>query len=336
MSYGFTFDDIKDLSGKVAIVTGGNSGLGEVIARELARKHAKVYIAARSPARAEQAIARIKAALSDVDGLDDNLLFLELDLETMKGSVAAAKFFMKLESRLDILVANAGLGATKSELTPDGYERNFGVNHLGHFAFITTLLPLIEKTATEHPESDIRIVLQSSTIHYRATKIDYSDVTKTYKSSWSALTLQEMMGRYARSKLANVYLSRELSERLKDYKNIYVNACHPGLVYTHIFDLSTSPLPSWMQYIGSRHAWLCGVPLDDGVKTALFLATDKRVVTENIKKVFMYPGPQTPLAGFFYCSSVFPKPLNSIGSDDEEARKLWEFSEQALAKATAS
>ncbi|KAK9332779.1 hypothetical protein V1520DRAFT_334293 [Lipomyces starkeyi] len=323
-TFNFTFDDIPNLEGKVAIVTGGNSGLGEVIGRELARKGCKVYIASRSQSRAEAAIARIKNSI----GKDMNLLFLELDLETMKGAVAAAKFFMKRETRLDILVANAGLGGIKSELTPDGYERNFG--HLGHFAFVTTLLPLIFKTADDNAESDVRIVLMSSKSYEQAYPIDFENVRATYRSSFAFFTLQEMLQRYARSKLANLYFMRELADLVKDRKNIYVNASHPGLVYTNIFDLSTSPLPWYMRFLGEFHAKWFGSSVNDGAKTALFLAADTRVIKEDIKGILMYPGPTN---GFVYFSNIYIRKINELGMDVERRKQLWRFSEAALEKA---
>lgn len=210
------------------------------------------------------------------------------------------------------------------------------MNHLGHFAFLTTLLPLIERTAAANPKSDVRIVIQSSQSFYNASKIDYQDLTKTYSSSWGFLTLREMLGRYARSKLANIYFMRELAKRTNDIPNLYVNASHPGLVYTNIFDLSTSPLPRYMQIIGEYQAWLFGIPVDDGAKTALFLASDKRVIKDGLKRIFLYPAPQGPLGGYVYFNGVYPRALNSLGEDGDEASKLWEFSEQALAKALNS
>ncbi|KAK9492886.1 hypothetical protein V1508DRAFT_417268 [Lipomyces doorenjongii] len=325
-TFNFTFGDIRNLEGKVAIVTGGNSGLGEVISRELARKGCKVYIASRSQSRAEAAIARIKKSI----GNDENLLFLELDLETMKGAVAAAKFFMKQETRLDILVANAGLGGIKSELTPEGYERNFGVNHLGHFAFVTTLLPLIFKTADDNAESDVRIVLMSSKSYEQARPIDFEDVRATYHSSFAFYTLHEMLQRYARSKLANLYFMRELADLVKDRKNIYINASHPGLVYTNIFDLSTSPLPWYMRFLGELHAKWFGINVNDGAKTALFLAADTRVIKEGIRGVLMYPGPTN---GFMYFSNIYIRKINELGMNVDCRKQLWQFSEAALEKA---
>ncbi|KAK9459160.1 uncharacterized protein V1516DRAFT_559670 [Lipomyces oligophaga] len=331
-TYQFTFDDIPDLSGKIAIVTGGNSGLGEVIARELARKNAKVYIAARSQARVTAAIARIKQAI----GTDENLHYLETDLETMASAAQSATYFTKLETKLDILVANAGLGAIKSELTPDGYERNFGINHLGHFAFVMTLLPLLKLTAVQDPTSEVRIVIQSSQSYQQACLIDYEDLTKTYKSIWHPLTLREMLGRYARSKLCNIYFMLELADRLKDIPNIYVNATHPGLVYTHIFDLSTSPLPYYMQRIGEWHAWLCGIPVDHGAKTVLFCAASKQIIDDDLKAKFLYPAPQGPFGGFVYFSGVYPRELTALGANRDESKKLWEFSERALSSALSN
>ncbi|KAK9238230.1 hypothetical protein V1525DRAFT_375583 [Lipomyces kononenkoae] len=327
--FNFTFNDIPDLEGKVAIVTGGNSGLGEVISRELARKGCKVYIASRSQARAEAAMARIKTSI----GTDEKLTFLELDLERMGGAVAAAKSFMKLESRLDILVANAGLGGIKSELTPDGYERTFGVNHLGHFAFVTTLLPLVIKTADDNAESQVRIVIMSSKAYEQAHPIDLENVRTTYHSKFAFSTLRDLLQRYARSKLANLYFMRELADLVKDRKNIYVNASHPGLVYTNIFNLSTSPLPWYMRYIGELHAKWFGINVNDGAKTALFLAADRRVIENDIKGALMYPGPTN---GFVYYSNIYIREINKLGMDVQSREKLWQFSEAALAKALQS
>ncbi|KAK9369571.1 hypothetical protein V1509DRAFT_619865 [Lipomyces kononenkoae] len=327
--FNFTFNDIPNLEGKVAIVTGGNSGLGEVVSRELACKGCKVYIASRSRTRAEAAIARIKTSI----GTDENLVFFELDLETMRGAVAAAESFLKLESRLDILVANAGLGGIKSELTPDGFERTFGVNHLGHFAFVTTVLPLVIRTADDNVDSQVRIVIMTSKSYEKSSPIDFEDVKTTYHSKFAFFTLQDLLRRYARSKLANIYFMRELADLVKERKNIYVNACHPGLVYTNIFDLSTSPLPWYMRYIGERQAKWFGVNVNDGAKPALFLAADRRVIENDVKGALIYPGPTD---GFIYFSNIYIRKINQLGMDVQSRKKLWQFSENALKKALES
>ncbi|KAK9469954.1 hypothetical protein V1512DRAFT_200453 [Lipomyces arxii] len=320
---GFELDDIPQLNGKVAIVTGGNSGIGEVISRELARRGCKVYIAGRSQSRIEAAIARIKAAI----GMDENLFALDLDLETMKGAVASAKHFMKLENRLDILMANAGLVALESELTPEGYEKTFC--HLGHFAFVTTLLPLIEQTADDYPESDVRIVVTSSRSYASAKKIDYDDVKKAFNGSGHLSMLFNMLGRYARSKLCNIYFAKELAEILASRKNVYVNAMHPGVIPTNIFNLTNSPLPRYLQAIGTWQAKVIGLNVDDGSKTGLFLATSPLVISKDFRGEMIYPGPW----GLVYYRYVYKHNLNDLALNVDEQKHLWSFSENALEEA---
>ncbi|KAK9450825.1 uncharacterized protein V1518DRAFT_411801 [Limtongia smithiae] len=326
-SYGFTFDDIPDLEGKVAIVTGGNSGIGFVIARELARKKAKVYIAARSQSKAETAIAAIKEAT----GTDENVSFLELDLESMKSATASARFFAKLESRLDILIANAGVAGIRSELSPDGYERIFAINHLGHFAFITALLPLLIQTADENPTSDVRVVLQSSRSYEMAKPLDLAKVSDVYTGTFGPFIGLDILARYARSKLCNLYFALELAELVKDIKNIYVNACHPGLIWTPIFSLADSPLPSYISVIAEWQAWLFGLPVNDGAKAALYCATDKHVIENDTKGKFYYP-----FGGAFRYFYLYERDITKLGADVDARKELWQFSEQALAKSLAS
>ncbi|KAK9480339.1 hypothetical protein V1514DRAFT_276522 [Lipomyces japonicus] len=326
--YDFTFDNIPDLQGKTAIVTGGNSGIGEVISRELASKGAKVYIAGRSEIRVRNAIARIRTAVSTIDDDNEKLQYLPVDFESQKNAVQAAKLFAKLEPKVDIIVANAGVAGIKSELTAEGWERTFA--HLGHFAFVTTLLPLIRSSAEQAGDSEIRIVVTSSRSYERASPLELTALQDTFKGTFAPLVAYDLLSRYSRSKLANLYFARQLSLQLRELPNVYVNAHHPGLIATNIFHLENSPLPRWMQFVAYWQARLLGIPVDDGAKAALFLAADKRVVSDNINDKLIYPG---PVDGFLHYSYLYVKQYNALAQDLGAAAKLWEFSEHALGRA---
>ncbi|KAI9600180.1 hypothetical protein KEM48_000594 [Puccinia striiformis f. sp. tritici PST-130] len=154
----WTSEQIPDLNGRVAIVTGANSGIGYVTALELARHGAKTYLACRNPTRAQEAMEKIKALAPDAD-----LRFLKLDITSLNSAHSAAQEFVRLENRLDILVNNAGIFFTPYELSEDGIEIQL-CNATGHFAFTTALLDLLKRTSAE-PDSHVRVVNVSSVAH---------------------------------------------------------------------------------------------------------------------------------------------------------------------------
>ncbi|MEV0633822.1 oxidoreductase [Streptomyces sp. NPDC050619] len=210
---GWTEKDIPDQSGRVAVVTGANSGIGYVTARELARKGARVVLACRSEARGRAAGDRLAA---EVPGAE--LEFARLDL----GDLASVRAFAAAFSydHLDLLVNNAGVMALPYGTTADGFETQFGVNHLGHFALTGLLLPALLAT------SGARVVTLSSSVH-ALSNIDINDLNSERRyRSWVA---------YARSKTANLLFTHELARRLAAIRSgVVAAAAHPGYAATNL------------------------------------------------------------------------------------------------------
>lgn len=192
---GWNASDIPDQSGRTAVVTGANSGIGYVTARELARRGARVVLACRSEERGSRALGLLR---SEVPGAEAE--FMRLDLGDL-GSVRefAASYESEAHGGLDLLINNAGVMALPYRQTVDGFETQFGVNHLGHFALTGLLLPLLLRTP------GARIVTVSSGMHAVAN-IDIDDLNseRGYRR-WVA---------YSRSKTANLLFVHELARRL--------------------------------------------------------------------------------------------------------------------------
>ncbi|MDO8431571.1 MAG: oxidoreductase [Candidatus Binatus sp.] len=211
----WTADDLPDLSGKVIIVTGGNSGIGYEAALQFARKRARVVLGCRDLGKARAAVEQIKAASPDAS-IDS----MQLDLANLASVRGFADAFHLQHRALDVLCNNAGVMALPYRQTADGFEMQFGTNHLGHFALTGLLLDLI--LATENS----RVVNVSSGMH-RLGRIRFDDLQwKTGYRKWFA---------YGQSKLANLLFTFELQRRLEaaGSKTISV-ACHPGYAATNL------------------------------------------------------------------------------------------------------
>ena len=210
----FTDKDVPDQSGRVFFVTGANSGLGYHTAKLLAGRGARVLLGCRSEEKAELAMADIRAVYPEAD-----MRFIPLDLGDLKSIRDAAKLVAK-EPRLDVLVNNAGIMMPPREETADGFETQFGVNHLGTFALTGLLLDKLAEG--EAP----RVVITSSMAH-RSGRIDFDDINaEDSYSRW---------GRYAMSKLANLLHMYELDRRLRAADSpIIAVACHPGVADTEL------------------------------------------------------------------------------------------------------
>lgn len=207
---GWTARRIPDQSGRTAVVTGANSGLGYVTARELARRGARVVLACRSRPRGEQALERLLAEIPEADA---ELRQLDLaDLGSVRGFAAALP-----EEPLHLLVNNAGLMAVPYARTADGFEMQFGVNHLGHFA-LTGLL--MERLLA----GEARVVNVSSLLHALAN-LDLDDLnSERHYRRWTA---------YGRSKTANLLFTHELARRTRD-RGMVTAAAHPGYSSTEL------------------------------------------------------------------------------------------------------
>ncbi|KQV99031.1 oxidoreductase [Streptomyces sp. Root369] len=210
---GWNVKAIPDQSGRVAVVTGANSGIGYVTARELAGRGARVLLACRSEARGAGAGERLVA---EVPGAEVQFARLDLgDLSSVRQFAAAYPY-----DRLDLLINNAGVMALPYGTTADGFETQFGTNHLGHFALTGLLLP----TLLETPAA--RVVTVSSTAHALAN-IDIDDLNSERRyRRWVA---------YARSKTANLLFVHELARRLAAHgSDVVAAAAHPGYAATNL------------------------------------------------------------------------------------------------------
>ncbi len=212
----WTFDDIPDQTGRIAIVTGANTGIGYETARMLAKKGATVILACRNLDKGKEALERILA-----ESPSAKATLSSLDLSDLESVATFASAFSAKHDRLDLLINNAGVMVPPLGRTKQGFELQFGTNQLGHFALTARLLPLIERTANS------RIVVVSSSAQSFG-KIDFDDLNWEHRSynAWRA---------YSQSKLANMMFALELQRRLAAAgSRVLVTAAHPGWTATDL------------------------------------------------------------------------------------------------------
>lgn len=252
----FRSQDIPNLQDQVIIVTGGNVGLGYETIRQLSEHNpARIYLAARSRTKAEQAIADLKQGNPSFT----NIRFLQLDLASFDSVKAAAADFLAHESRLDILINNAGIMMTAEGLTTDGYEIQFGTNVLGPALFTQILLPTLRNTARLNPQT--RMVMLSSAAHSRAP----SDVYK-FDELRTTCPNRHTTDRYTTSKLANLHYAKALAERETEVKIIPV---HPGMVATNLHHASTG---TFLRPFLHAAVHLAATPVEKGALSQIFAA----------------------------------------------------------------
>jgi NAD(P)-dependent dehydrogenase (short-subunit alcohol dehydrogenase family) len=291
----WTAKDIPDQSGRLAVVTGANSGLGLVTARELARSGAAVVLAARNTPKGEQAAASINEAVPGAD-----VRVQELDLADL-GSVRS--FAETLDSdRLDLLINNAGLMAPPRRLTKDGFESQFGTNHLGHFALTGLLMPRL--LAASEP----RVVTVSSTAH-RAGQIDFDDLQRERKyNNWRA---------YGQSKLANLMFCFELQRRATEAGTSLTSmAAHPGYARTNLQFAAPTTRDKAVMAVTNL---LFAQSAEMGALPTLYAAT----FPDLPGGTFVGPGGLMEQRGH-------PKVVTAAGKayDEDTWRRLWEISEE--------
>lgn len=290
----WTAGDIPDQGGRVAIVTGANSGLGLVTSRELARAGARVVLTSRSAEKGRSAAARIA---SSVPGADVQPAVLDLaDLESVRAFAAGAP------DRVDLLINNAGVMAAPRRLTKDGFESQFATNHLGHFALTGLLLGRL--LAASAP----RIVTVSSTMH-RGGAIDFDDLQSERKySRWGA---------YSQSKLANLMFCFELQRRAVEADSALRSmAAHPGYAATNLQAAGTDRFyERWFMAIGNR---LFAQSAEMGALPTLYAAT----FPDLPGGTYVGPGGRSEQRGY-------PKVVSAAGKayDEQAWRRLWEVSE---------
>ncbi|MGH3633471.1 MAG: SDR family NAD(P)-dependent oxidoreductase [Mycobacterium sp.] len=202
--------DVGDQSGRIAIVTGANTGIGYHTAAVLAQHGAHVVLAVRDPEKGNAALARIVAAHPGAD-----VTLQELDLSSLDSVRSAADALRASYPRIDLLINNAGVMWTPKQVTADGFEMQFGTNHLGHFALTGLLLDHLL------PVRGSRVVTVSSMGHRIRASIHFDDL------QWERR--YDRVGAYGQSKLANLLFTYELQRRLADrQQNTVAVAAHPG------------------------------------------------------------------------------------------------------------
>ncbi|VDB91328.1 unnamed protein product [Peniophora sp. CBMAI 1063] len=218
----WSVDDIPDLTGKVAIVTGGNSGIGYETCKQLLAHNAKVYMAARDEGRARQAIEKLASETGK------EAFFLKLDLADMKAITSAAETFLAKEDALHILINNAGVMRCPIDwLTVDGYDMQFGCNVLGHHFFTQLLLPALI-SGTDRTGVKSRVVTVSSAASYMGPGVDFETFVDGRRRR---RTPSELL--YCQSKLGNAIVSREFARR---YGDKLVSICvNPGNLTTSLY-----------------------------------------------------------------------------------------------------
>ncbi|KAG7054313.1 daunorubicin C-13 ketoreductase [Colletotrichum scovillei] len=279
--------DMPNLEGKVVVVTGGNAGIGLSTVKYLALRGAKVYFTARSKAKADETRTVLTAENSAINA--GNLHWLPMDLADLKSVASAVEELKSKETRVDILINNAGLASGTTETMGPGWEWHMGVNHVGHFVFTNGVLPLL-KEATKQSGADVRIITLSSNVNYAMLPSNYgftfdsaSFLTKPvpyYPWQWryiiSRIFVVDMI-RYAVSKVANLLFAQEL-QRLLDEQGLPILSIsvHPGGVATP----GSKDIGNSLFSLVRSAAFLT---VDQGAITSVFAATAAEV-RENADK----------------------------------------------------
>jgi NAD(P)-dependent dehydrogenase (short-subunit alcohol dehydrogenase family) len=300
MANGWDVQDIPDQSGRVAIVTGANSGLGLVTARELARSGARVVLACRNLGKGHAAVDEVRAAVPGAQ-----LQLEELDLASLASVRGFSERFRASHDGLDLLVNNAGVMGTPRRRTADGFELQFGTNHLGHFALTTALLEAMEG------REDARVVTLSSTAH-KMGRINFDNLNgDRHYFRWNA---------YGQSKLANLLFALELDRRLRAAGSTVKSlAAHPGYAATN---LQSAGPPLFDRLVMVASTALIAQSDEMGALPTLYAATEPGLEGGT------YVGPDSFREQRGHPTIVQP---NGRARDPETARRLWEVSERLTA-----
>jgi len=293
--------EMADQSGRTVVVTGANSGIGFEASRAFAGAGAHVVMACRSTERGEGARDEVAAEYPGA-----SLTVRELDLADLDSVAAFADWFETEFDALHVLANNAGVMAIPRSETTDGFETQFGVNRLGHFALTGRLLGLLRRSTGES-----RVVTQSSGVHERG-EIDFTDLQRTESyDRWAA---------YAQSKLANVLFAYELHRRLRAASaSVTSVACHPGYADTSLQFRGPEADGSRLRLLAMKAAnAVFAQSAAKGAWPLLYAATDPRVDGGE----YVGPGGLLNMRGH-------PEPQASSDESYEEstARHLWAVSE---------
>ncbi|MBM5807171.1 MAG: SDR family NAD(P)-dependent oxidoreductase [Cyanobacteria bacterium M_surface_10_m2_179] len=293
----WTLADCPDQQGRTALITGANSGLGLETARALAARGARVLLACRSHAKAT-------ATCQELAAVGGELIPLELDLADLVSVQQAARTVRERWGALDLLINNAGVMAPPRQLSAQGLELQFAVNHLGHFALTQGLLPLMQQ------RPGARVVHVSSGASYFGS-IAFDDLQGERRyDAWAA---------YAQSKLANMITALELQRRLRDQgSGVLSLAAHPGLARTNLQPSSVAARGSKLEALAYRLMDPLFQSAAMGALPQLFAATAPTAEAGG----FYGPGGVGNLKGYPQPCRIAPAALNP-----ETGARLWQVSE---------
>lgn len=269
------------IENKTVIITGANRGMGRETAFQLAQRGAKVIMGCRDITAAE---AVLKELVEDTN--NRNILVKKLDLGSLTSVRGFANYILATETRLDILICNAGSFFSDKGFTEDGFERNFAVNYLGHFLLVVLLLPLLKQSQPS------RVIMLSSLL-YVFGRVNFRNL--------NAERGYGTIGTYGSSKLALLLFVKEISLRLRGTR-VTVNAIHPGVVMTDLF----KDVNKRWQYLIRATRWLL-TDVKDGAKTTVFLAVSDSVANKT--------------GNLYYCCRKVPK--FPCAKNERKARALW-------------
>jgi NAD(P)-dependent dehydrogenase (short-subunit alcohol dehydrogenase family) len=276
------------MAGKLVVVTGATSGIGEVAALSLAGQGARVVFVARDRARGDATLANLKAANSSAD----HKMHLG-DLSSISEMKRVANEITARESRIDVLINNAGAVFLSRKTSVDHLEMTFATNHMAYFVLTNILLDRLKATP------GARIVSTASDAH-KSGKVDFADLQS--EKNYSSFRV------YGTSKLENILFTRQLSKRLAG-TGVTANCLHPGFVGTRFGQNNASNI--FLKGL-ARGIMAFGLKPEEGAKTIIYLASSPEVEANS--------------GGYYYkCKLEQP---TAAAQNDEDARRLWEASEK--------
>ena len=293
-----------DLSGKTIFITGGASGIGQEAARAMAAKGAHVVIAARDPEKVDAAATAVRDATGS-----KTVETILLDLASLESVRACAAEANQRFDKIDLLINNAGVMACPQGQTADGFETQFGTNHLGHFLLTKGLMPLVEKGANK------RIVnLSSRAHHFAPTDLDDPNFEKASYDPWVS---------YGQSKTANVLFSVALEDKFSDH-GIHAYAVHPGGIATNLGrHLSEEQSAALIERVQASDPNFAFKSIEQGAATTCWAAT----------------APELADKGGVYCEDCHVAEVDETSSkggvrsyalDKTSAEQLWSLSESLV------
>ena len=280
------------MNGRTCLITGATDGIGKEAAIELAKKGCNLILIGRNKEKGEKVVEEIRKVAENHVDID----YFVADLMLMKEVSRVADEVSRKYPKIDVLLNNVGAYFAFRDVTEEGFERTFALNHLGYFLMTKKLLPLVEKSDYK------RIVNVSSSAHYG---IDFEFDNMNGEKNYSGFDV------YKRSKLANVMFTYELAKRIEG-TGITANCLHPGFVSTN-FGKNNNFL--WRNVIRVA-MWLTAISVKDGAKTSIHLAC-----SDEVKDI----------TGRFFANSQIKKG-SSKAKNEEHNRKLWELSEEFVEK----